>query len=91
MPGICWRTAFRWNEAVIFCIRKKRRYFYRKIIELSPSHLADQGMLAFEIGYDQGESVAELMRKKGFQQVEVKKDLAGLDRIVTGHICHNGG
>ena len=53
--------------------------------------LADQGMLAFEIGYDQGESVAELMRKKGFQQVEVKKDLAGLDRIVTGHICHNGG
>ena len=25
MPGICWRTAFRWNEAVIFCIRKKRR------------------------------------------------------------------
>ena len=71
--------------------REDGLYFYRKIIELSPSHLADQGMLAFEIGYDQGESVAELMRKKGFQQVEVKKDLAGLDRIVTGHICHNGG
>lgn len=66
-------------------------YFYRKIIDLSPSYLAEQGMLAFEIGYDQGESVAELMRQKGFQQVEVKKDLAGLDRIVTGHICHNGG
>ena len=71
--------------------REDGLYFYRKIIELSPSHLADQGMLAFEIGYDQGESVAELMRKKEFQQVEVKKDLAGLDRIVTGHICHNGG
>ena len=71
--------------------REDGLYFYRKIIELSSSYLADQGMLAFEIGYDQGESVAELMRKKGFQQVEVKKDLAGLDRIVTGHICHNGG
>ena len=72
--------------------REDGLYFYRKIIAVkSLPSLAHQGMLAFEIGYDQGESVAELMRKKGFQQVEVKKDLAGLDRIVTGHICHDGG
>ena len=42
------------------------------------------GVLLFEIGYDQGEAVSELMTKEGYGQVVVKKDLAGLDRIVCG-------
>ena len=59
-------------------------YFYRKIIEESRMHLKKQGQLLFEIGYDQGEAVSELMKNAGFEQVYVKKDLAGLDRVVSG-------
>lgn len=58
--------------------------FYRKIIDASPEHLWGNGMLYFEIGYDQGEAVSTLMREKGFQEIEVVKDYAGLDRVVFG-------
>jgi release factor glutamine methyltransferase len=42
------------------------------------------GGLFLEIGYDQGQAVARILKDAGFQQVEIKKDLAGLDRIVLG-------
>ena len=42
------------------------------------------GKLYFEIGHDQGEAVKILMEEAGFSRVTVKKDLAGLDRVVFG-------
>ena len=59
-------------------------YFYREIIKDANKYLNPQGMLAFEIGYDQGDAVKELMETQGFSHVEIKKDLAGLDRLVFG-------
>lgn len=59
-------------------------YFYRKIVEKSPEYLNDGGKLYFEIGHDQGEDVKNLMEQAGFTGVTVKKDLAGLDRVVFG-------
>ena len=59
-------------------------YFYKKIIEKSPSYLKRSGRVYFEIGHDQGEDVKKLMEDAGFQEVTVKKDLAGLDRVVYG-------
>ena len=59
-------------------------YFYRKIIEESPKYLKDSGKLYFEIGHDQGEDVKQLLETAGFTDVTVKKDLAGLDRVVFG-------
>ena len=58
--------------------------FYRKILEGCPEHLVRGGSLYFEIGYDQGEAVKELMEKHGFSEVRVTKDFAGLDRVVSG-------
>lgn len=58
--------------------------FYRKIIEQSGEHMRKGGWLFFEIGYDQGEAVSELMRAKGYCNVMIKKDLAGLDRVIYG-------
>lgn len=59
-------------------------YFYKKIIQEAKNYLTPDGMLAFEIGYDQGEAVKNLMEAQGFACVEIKKDLAGLDRLVFG-------
>ena len=59
-------------------------YFYRRIIEEAGKHLMSSGMLFFEIGYDQGQAVSELMRTEGYCDVQVVQDYAGLDRVVFG-------
>ncbi|NBK92810.1 peptide chain release factor N(5)-glutamine methyltransferase [bacterium 1XD21-13] len=59
-------------------------YFYRRIVKESPAYLKAGGGLYLEIGYDQGDSVSELLRDRGFCRIEVIKDLAGLDRVVKG-------
>ena len=59
-------------------------YFYRRIISEAGKYLKPQGKLMFEIGCDQAEVVEELMKNAGYEQITVKKDLAGLDRVVYG-------
>ena len=59
-------------------------YFYRKIIGQCKQYLNPEGHLLFEIGYDQGQKVSALMREIGFHDVQVIKDLARKDRVVTG-------
>ena len=59
-------------------------YFYRRIISEAGKYLKPQGELMFEIGCDQAEAVEELMKNAGYEQITVKKDLAGLDRVVYG-------
>lgn len=58
--------------------------FYRRIIRESPAHLLPKGSLLLEIGCGQAREVAGLMSEAGFQRISVKKDLAGLDRVVSG-------
>lgn len=59
-------------------------YFYKKIVEAAKDFLYNGSWLLFEIGYDQAQEVSELMEKAGFQQIEVIKDYAGLNRVVKG-------
>lgn len=59
-------------------------YFYRKIVDESRRHLVKSGILLFEIGCSQGKDVSRMMKLAGFTDVAVKKDLAGLDRVVSG-------
>ncbi len=58
--------------------------FYKRIINESISVLNKSGILAFEIGYNQGTDVKGLMEEKNFIEVKIIKDLAGLDRVVLG-------
>lgn len=59
-------------------------FFYQRIVEKAGGFLTKGGWLLFEIGYNQGEAVRELMKEKGFQNIEIVKDYAGLDRVVLG-------
>jgi len=59
--------------------------FYRRIIEESKKVLKENALIAFEIGYDQGEAVSKLLEDNGFNNIKVVKDLAGLDRVVLGY------
>ena len=57
--------------------------FYRRICDIAPSILSKDGLLVFEIGYNQGKAVSDLM-KNDFKDIEVIKDLCGNDRVVAG-------
>lgn len=58
--------------------------FYKKISKQAPYRLVKGGLLAFEVGYDQGAAVKEILIENGFGEIIITKDLAGMDRVVTG-------
>lgn len=60
--------------------------FYRGIVEESCFWLREGGWLFFEIGYDQGRALLEMMNRAGFSQCSLQQDLAGLDRVVFGKL-----
>lgn len=64
-------------------------YFYRRLAAEAAQHLQDGGKLYLEIGYDQGDIVAGLLRENGFDEIVVSQDLAGNDRVVAG-VWHDG-
>lgn len=64
--------------------REDGLFFYRRIAGECRPYLKEGGRLYLEIGYDQGTAVPEILEEQGFAKIEVVKDLAGLDRVVTG-------
>jgi len=58
--------------------------FYDKIIKRAPDFLNESGYLMFELGIGQAVAVKNLMAKAGFKNIEIEKDLAGIDRIILG-------
>ncbi|MBZ0106128.1 MAG: peptide chain release factor N(5)-glutamine methyltransferase [Sulfuricella denitrificans] len=56
----------------------------RHIAALAPAHLEPGGWLLFEHGWNQGESCREILRQNGFQEVEIFRDLAQLERVSLG-------
>ena len=58
--------------------------FYRILAEECAKHLTPGGHVYFEIGYDQGAAVKELLDIHGFKDTRVIQDLTGKDRVVCG-------
>jgi len=59
-------------------------YFYNEIIDKAVEFLKKGGILAFEVGYSQSEKVKSEMQKKGYIDIEIIKDLKGINRVVVG-------
>lgn len=57
--------------------------FYRRIAQEGYKILRKGGLIAFEVGYTQAKAVEEILKKNGFTQTEIIKDLAGIERIVS--------
>lgn len=60
--------------------------FYRRIIIDGVKVLNSNGILAFEIGYDQGKAVSSLLQEAGFENIVCIKDLSGNDRVVKAKV-----
>ena len=58
--------------------------FYEKIITKAPEFLNEGGFLMFELGIGQAQKVKTLMSENGFKNIEIEKDLAGIERIILG-------
>lgn len=59
--------------------------FYRELAAKGIEYLKEDGMLAFEVGYNQAEEVAETM-KASFRNIEIVQDLAQINRVVIGRL-----
>lgn len=58
--------------------------FYRAIVRLWKNKLKDGGVMMFEIGAGQEDEVMEIMIQAGLKDVRVRRDMAGINRCVTG-------
>lgn len=58
--------------------------FYRKIAKDFKKHIKNGGMCIFEIGFNQGGAVKEILEENGFTDVEIIRDYNDNDRIVRG-------
>lgn len=56
--------------------------FYRKIAQLALKNLTPNGLLFFEINQYLGKETIELLQNLGFQNIELKKDMYGNDRMI---------
>ena len=56
----------------------------RQIVEQAPAHLQPGGWLVLEHGYDQADSVRALLTRRGFLQVQGRRDLTGIERCSGG-------
>jgi release factor glutamine methyltransferase len=56
--------------------------FYRKIAQLAKESLTKNGQLFFEINQYLGKETVLLLEQLGFQNIELKKDFKGNDRMI---------
>jgi release factor glutamine methyltransferase len=68
----------------LFVPEEQPLLFYERIADLGLKHLEKNGFLFFETGSLFGKAIAEMLRKKGYQSVELLKDISGKDRMVRG-------
>jgi len=56
----------------------------RRVVAEAPAHLVDAGVLAVEVCAGEARAVAELFARAGFADVELRRDYARIERVVSG-------
>ena len=71
-------------ELALYTKEEKGLEFYEKITANAPKILNNGGYLLFELGINQSTFVKQIMEQNGFSNIEIIKDLAGIDRVILG-------
>lgn len=61
-------------------------YFYKKIIKNAKNFLNKNGKIYLEIGYNQKDSISNLLEEYGYKQIKSYKDFNDFDRIIKACI-----
>lgn len=70
-------------ELALFVEDRDPLIFYRRIAEFAQMYLADGGRIYFEINEAFGKECSEMLHRKGFSDVRIKKDLQQKDRMIA--------
>ncbi len=70
-------------EIALYTKDEKGLEFYEKIADQAPKFLNKGGYILFELGIGQSQEVKKILEKKGFSKIEIIKDLAGIDRVIS--------
>lgn len=73
-------------ELALYTKDEKGLEFYQKITSEAPKILNKGGYLLFELGFGQSQDVKTLMEQNGFSNIEIIKDLSGIDRVIVGKL-----
>lgn len=57
--------------------------FYKKISKAAKDYLKPNGIIAYEIGYNQAKEVTIILEQEGFKNIRIVRDLAGKDRVIV--------
>lgn len=58
--------------------------FYRQITREGKDYLSENGLLVYEIGYNQGQSIESILRDHGYKDIKKKNDFQDRDRLISG-------
>lgn len=70
-------------ETALFTEDEKGLEFYEKITEQAPKILNKNGLLVYELGAGQSDEVKKIMEANGFGNIDIIKDLAGIERVIS--------
>jgi release factor glutamine methyltransferase len=59
--------------------------FYKAIADFAVRHLSPNGLLFFEINESYGNQIVELLAAKSFQNIQLRKDMSGRDRMLKAN------
>ena len=60
--------------------------FYKRIVFYYKDNLKANGMLAFEVGFNQAQAVCDMMKENSFKDIQTAYDLGGICRVVSGRV-----
>ena len=60
--------------------------FYEKISKNAKNYLNQNGYLLFEMGLGQSEDIKQILEQEGYKNIQIEKDLAGIDRVIIAQI-----
>ncbi|MDO8929317.1 MAG: HemK/PrmC family methyltransferase, partial [Bacteroidota bacterium] len=73
-------------ELALFIPDESPLLFYERIADFALSNLKNRGQLYFEINEVFGNECREMLRQKGFSDIELKKDINGKDRMIRAKL-----
>ncbi len=73
-------------DLALYTNDEKGLEFYERISKDAYKVLNPKGHIAFEIGIGQSNYVKDILEKNKFKNIEIEKDLAGIDRVISGQL-----
>lgn len=73
-------------DLALYTNDEKGLEFYEKISKDAYKVLNPKGHIAFELGLGQSDEVKNILENNGFEHIEIEKDLAGIDRVISAQL-----